>query len=54
MEKKWSELSPEEKREERFKRWLTADDVNFISTEVKNLYRKRNHANKQIYKKLIR
>jgi hypothetical protein len=31
MGKNWSELSPDEKREERFKRWLSPEDINFIS-----------------------
>jgi hypothetical protein len=29
MEKKWSDLSPDEKREERFKRWLSHEDISF-------------------------
>ena len=41
MERKWSELSAEEKREERFKRWLSAEDVNFVSPEAEALYKER-------------
>jgi uroporphyrinogen-III decarboxylase len=41
MERQWSELSPYEKREERFKRWLSANDVLFNSPEAERLYRKR-------------
>ena len=41
MERKWSELSPDEKREERFKRWLSPDDVTFNSPEAERLYRER-------------
>jgi hypothetical protein len=41
MERKWSELSPDEKREERFKRWLSPDDVTFNSREAERLYRER-------------
>ena len=37
----WSELTPEQKRDERFKRWLEAPDVEFRSPEAKNLYRER-------------
>ena len=40
MEKKWVELSWEEKREERFKRWLSPD-VKFASPEAENLYKER-------------
>jgi len=41
MEKKWSELSPEEKREERFKRWLSPPDVNFVSPQAEQAYKTR-------------
>jgi uroporphyrinogen-III decarboxylase len=41
MEKKWEELTPEEKREERFKRWLEAPDIKFASPEAKKAYRER-------------
>jgi hypothetical protein len=34
MGKEWSDLSPEEKREERFKRWLEAPGVKFSSQEA--------------------
>jgi uroporphyrinogen-III decarboxylase len=39
-EKKWADLSWEEKREERFKRWLTPD-VTFSSPEAEKLYKER-------------
>jgi uroporphyrinogen-III decarboxylase len=38
--KKWADLSPEEKREERFKRWLTPD-VTFSSPEAEKGYKER-------------
>ena len=41
MEKKWSELTPDEKREERFKRWLSPADVEFSSPEAKRAYEGR-------------
>ena len=41
MDKKWEELTPEEKREERFKRWLTPPDINFSSPEAKEAYHTR-------------
>ena len=41
MERKWSELSPDEKREERFKRWLSPDGLTFNSPEAKRLYKER-------------
>jgi hypothetical protein len=41
MEKEWSDLSPDEKREKRFKRWLSPEDINFRSPEAKRLYKER-------------
>jgi len=41
MEKKWADLSWEEKREERFKKWLEAPGVEFISPEAKKAYQER-------------
>ena len=40
MEKEWSELSLEEKRAERFNRWLSPKGVNFNSPEAEELYKK--------------
>jgi len=40
-EKKWNELTPDEKREERFKRWLSAPGVEFSSPEAEKLYKER-------------
>jgi uroporphyrinogen-III decarboxylase len=41
MEKKWSELSPEEKREDRFKRWLSPSGVKFDTPAAEKLYKER-------------
>jgi len=41
MEKKLADLSPEEKREERFKRWLSASGVEFSNPEAEKLYKER-------------
>jgi len=41
MEKKWSALSWEEKREERFKRWLSPPDAKFSSPEAEKAYKQR-------------
>lgn len=41
MEKKWPELTPNEKREERFKRWLSPADVEFSSSEAERAYQRR-------------
>jgi uroporphyrinogen-III decarboxylase len=38
---KQGEMSPDEKREERFKRWLAADDVEFADKEAEAGYRTR-------------
>ena len=40
-DKAWTELSPEEKREERFKRWLSPPDANFSSPEAEKGYEER-------------
>jgi uroporphyrinogen-III decarboxylase len=39
--KKWADLSWEEKREERFKRWLSPPEVKFVSAEAEKLYKQR-------------
>jgi hypothetical protein len=41
MEKEWSELTPEEKRKRRFKRWLEEPGVEFSSIEAGKVYRER-------------
>jgi hypothetical protein len=40
-EKKWSDLSSDEKREERFRRWLSPEDVHFSSSEAEKGYKAR-------------
>ena len=39
MEKKWEELTAEEKREARFERWLAAEGVQFQSAETEAAYK---------------
>jgi uroporphyrinogen-III decarboxylase len=39
--KSWAELTPDEKREERFKRWLSPRDVEFSSPEAERAYKER-------------
>jgi uroporphyrinogen-III decarboxylase len=39
--KQWSEMTWEEKRAERFKRWLTAPNIKFVSQEAEKLYTER-------------
>jgi hypothetical protein len=41
MDNEWSELTPDEKRVERFKKWLSPPDVEFPSLKVENAYRTR-------------
>jgi hypothetical protein len=41
MENIQSDLTPEKKRKKRFERWLSPPDVNFISKEAEEAYRKR-------------
>ena len=41
MEKKWAELSPDEKREARFKRWLSPTGAKFSSPEAEKTYQER-------------
>ena len=40
MDKKWEEMTWQEKREERFKRWLSLD-IKFNSPEAERLYKER-------------
>jgi uroporphyrinogen-III decarboxylase len=41
MTKTWAELSPAEKREERFKQWLSPPGVSFPSKQVEKAYKER-------------
>jgi uroporphyrinogen-III decarboxylase len=41
LEKKWAELTPNEKQEERFKRWLSPQHVEFSSPEAEKAYKER-------------
>jgi hypothetical protein len=41
MERKWSELTPDEKRKERFKKWLSPADAQFASITAEGLYKER-------------
>jgi uroporphyrinogen-III decarboxylase len=40
-EKKWAEMTPQEKREQRFKWWLDAEGINFINAAAKKAYKQR-------------
>jgi uroporphyrinogen-III decarboxylase len=40
-DKKWSEMTPQEKREQRFKWWLDAESINFINAAAKKSYKQR-------------
>jgi len=40
-EKEWSEMTWQERREERFKKWLSTDDIEFVSPAVKKKYQER-------------
>ncbi len=40
-EKKWTDLSWQQKREERFKRWLSPVNTKFINEEAEKLYKQR-------------
>jgi uroporphyrinogen-III decarboxylase len=41
VKRKWAELTPDEKQEERFKRWLSPPDVKFSSPESEKAYQER-------------
>jgi uroporphyrinogen-III decarboxylase len=41
MEKKWEEMSSDEKQEELFQRWLSPEGVKFASPEAEKLYQER-------------
>ena len=41
MEKQWEEMSPDEKQEAMFQKWLSAPDIEFVSPEAEKLYKAR-------------
>jgi hypothetical protein len=41
MTKEWHKLTPEEKQEERFKKWLSPQGVEFASSEAESRYKQR-------------
>jgi hypothetical protein len=41
MQDRWTQLSPEQKREERFKRWLAPPGIKFNSEEAERGYKSR-------------
>jgi uroporphyrinogen-III decarboxylase len=41
MEKKWEEMSSDEKQEARFQRWISPEGVTFASPEAERLYKER-------------
>ncbi len=41
MEKKWEEMSPDERQEARFQKWLSPEGVKFVSPEAEKLYKER-------------
>jgi hypothetical protein len=41
MDNEWAKLTPEEKREERIKRWLSPRGVQFVSPEAEKAYKAR-------------
>jgi hypothetical protein len=41
MEKTWAELSPDEKRQERFKKWLSPPGVTFANAQAEKSYKER-------------
>jgi hypothetical protein len=41
MNKEWGDMTPEEKREVRFKKWLDAENVQFVDPEARENYRAR-------------
>jgi uroporphyrinogen-III decarboxylase len=40
-EKKWADMTPQQKREQRFKWWLDSEDINFINANAKKAYKQR-------------
>ena len=41
MDKKWSDMSSNERRKKRFERWLAAEHVEFINPEARQKYEAR-------------
>ena len=50
MEKSWAELSPNEKREQRLKSFLSPEDINFSSPEAEKAYKVRAQRLIDVYK----
>jgi uroporphyrinogen-III decarboxylase len=40
-DKKWAEMTPQAKREQRFKYWLDAEGINFVDANAKKTYKQR-------------
>jgi uroporphyrinogen-III decarboxylase len=40
-ETKWAEMTPQQKREQRFSWWLESDSINFINADAKKAYKQR-------------
>lgn len=49
MDKQWTEMTPEEKREERFRRYLDTSDKEFESPEAERLYKERSQRMYDVY-----
>jgi hypothetical protein len=41
MEEKWAELTPDEKREKRLKRWISPTDIEFISPAAEKIHKEK-------------
>jgi len=41
MDKQWTQLTPDEKRKDRFRRWLSPKNVKFVSPEAEKSYKAR-------------
>ncbi len=50
QEKKWSDMTPREKREQRYQWWLDAEGVNFVSADAKKSYKQRVQRMIDVYK----
>ena len=41
MDKHWNQLTPDEKRQQRFQKWLSAPGINFAGPEAQKAYQAR-------------
>ena len=52
MEKNWAELTPEEKRQQRYAWFLDTKGINFVSKEAEEAYKQRTQRLVDVYQRM--